>query len=92
MELCFIFQSGFRILGLAVDFGSKSLFWSNTNAEFKAIPFGFMIHFSAWFPDPWISCRLRKPVFVLVRYKGRVQGNTLWFYDSFFSLVSGSLD
>ena len=33
----FIFQSGFRILGLAVDFGSQSLFWSDTSPEFKGI-------------------------------------------------------
>ena len=31
------FQSGFRILGLAVDFGSRFLFWSDISPEFKGI-------------------------------------------------------
>ena len=106
MVLWFIFRSGFRILGLAVDFGSQSLFWSDTSAEFTGIPYGFMFYISVsfpdlwiscrlclvWFPDLWISCGLWKPVFVLLRYKCRVQGNTLWNYVLFFSLVSGSLD
>ena len=55
MFLCFIFQSGFLIFGLAVDFKNQSLFWSDTSAEFMGIPHSFMIHFSVWFPDPWIS-------------------------------------
>ena len=56
----FIFKSGFRILGLAVDFGTHSLFWSG-------IPYGFMVLFSVWFPNPWNSSRFWEPVFVLVR-------------------------
>ena len=43
------FQSGFRIIGLAVDFGSQSLFWSDTSADFKDIPYGFMFIFQPGF-------------------------------------------
>ena len=42
----FIFQTGFRILGLAVEFGSQSLFWSDIRAEFKGIPNVLCLFFS----------------------------------------------
>ena len=32
-----LFQTGFRILGLAVDFRNNFLFWSDTSPEFKGI-------------------------------------------------------